>query len=165
MKLKEFFIGRATFFFILIIIGFGIFIYKTYFTSTQNTDIPSSYNNENIEPPVFTWKYEKDKSLNLDGFPNTNIFLEAKYGDGSVINKLIDTTPSGCNDLPDKDEDSVLNSTNIQCYGAGLGYRFKVTKGAESYLVERKKFEEASPDYNPPSYKFEVISEFPITNN
>lgn len=112
---------------------------------------------------VFMWRYEKDDSLNPDGVPKTNIFLEVKYPDGKVQSKLVDTTPGGCNDVSERDADSVSNSTNIQCYSAGLGYRFKVTKGDNSYLVKRKKFEEALPNYNPPTYTYEVVSEFPLS--
>ena len=115
-----------------------------------------------VEAPVFIWKYEKDDSFNLDGNPKTNVFLEAKYSNGEIQNKLIDTTPGGCNDLPDADKDSVPNSTNIQCYYAGLGYRYKITKGEKLYLVERKTFEEASPNYKPPFNEYKVISEFPL---
>lgn len=116
-----------------------------------------------IVDPFFTWRYEEDDSLNLDGNPQTNIFLEVKYSDGIIQSKLIDTTPGSCNDLPDSDEDTVPHSTNIQCYSAGLGYRFKITKGETSYRVERKTFEEALPDYNPSLYEYEVIAEFPLS--
>lgn len=116
-----------------------------------------------IEKPFFTWRYEKAESLNLDGIPETNIFLEVKYPNGEVSKKLIDTTPSSCNDLPESSPDSVPNSTNAQCYGAGLGYTFKIIKGEESYLVMRKKFEEGLPNYEPPTYQFEQVSEFPFS--
>jgi hypothetical protein len=156
MTLRKFFVGRAIVFIILLILGFSIFVYKNYVPANIiNTPL------ENNEPPIFTWIYEKDTSLNLDGFPNTNIFLEAKYTNGTK-RMLIDTIPSGCNDIPDADSDSIPNSTNIQCYGAGLGYRFKIIKGEESYDVMRKKFEETSPDQTPPIYKYELISTFPF---
>lgn len=132
------------------------------FSASKISEPPREENTENTKPPVFIWKYEKDNMLNLDGFPQTNIFLEATYPSGAVQTKLIDTTPGSCNDLPDPDEGSVSGSTNIQCYSAGLGYRFKVTKGEESYLVERKTFEESLPDYNPPLYEYEVFAEFPL---
>ncbi|MES2930745.1 MAG: hypothetical protein V4665_03095 [Patescibacteria group bacterium] len=118
---------------------------------------------ETAEPPVFAWKYEKADSLNLDGIPNTNIFLEAKYPGGEVQRKLVDTTHGSCNDLPDSDKDSVPGTLNIQCYSAGLGYRFKIVQGEKSYLVKRKTFEEALPDQNPPAYEYETVSEFPLS--
>lgn len=113
-------------------------------------------------PPVFTFRFVEDDSLNLDGRPQTNIYLDAKYPDSTVLSKLVDTTPGSCNSLPDSNEDIVPNSSIIQCYSAGLGYRFKITKGRESYLVLRKIFEEALPDYTPPLYEYEVVSEFPL---
>lgn len=128
------------------------------FSVTDSVQIESSDGT-----PIFTWRYEKAESLNLDGIPETNIFLEVRYPNGAVENTLVDTTPGSCNELPDSTSDSVLNSTNIQCYSAGLGYVFKITKGPESYLVLRKTFEEALPDQTPPTYKYEVVVEFPLS--
>lgn len=112
--------------------------------------------------PIFVWRYAKADLLNLDGQPKTNTFLKVTYPSGATQEKLISTNDGGCNDLPDINEGQVPNSKIAQCYHAGLGYRFKVTRGEKSYLVEQKKFEEASPGYTPRSYKYEVISEFPF---
>jgi hypothetical protein len=112
--------------------------------------------------PVFEWRYAKADLLNLDGQPKTNTFLKVTYPGGANQEKLISTTDGGCNDLPDANEGQVLNSKIAQCYYAGLGYRLKVTRGEKSYLIEQKKFEEASPGHTPRSYKYEVISEFPF---
>lgn len=111
---------------------------------------------------AFAWRFEQADSLNLDGIPETDIFLDATYQNGEVQTRLIDTVSSSCNELPDTEPDSVEGTTNIQCYGAGLGYRFKITRSDESYLIERKMFEEALPDYNPPVYEYETVMEFPI---
>jgi hypothetical protein len=111
----------------------------------------------------FAWSYEQASSLNPDGNPNTNIFLEATYKGGIFERKLIDTTGGSCNALPDTDADSLPNTQNIQCYGAGFGDRFKITKGPQSYLVNKMSFEEGSPDYVAPSTPYEVIAEFPLT--
>ena len=116
------------------------------------------------ELQTFVWKYEKANSLNPDGNPQTKVFLEAKYFNGKVESKLIDTTDGSCNDLPEKEAGSVPNGANIQCYYAGLGYRYKITKGIDSYQVQRKAFEEALPNHTPPLYKYEVVAEFPFTN-
>jgi hypothetical protein len=166
MSLRKFFIGRAIgtiilFSIIGVIAGFYALNNYIYKEKQGNSKISQLENKSKIS--TFTWKYEKADSLNLDGIPNTNIFLEVKYENGIIQNKLIDTTAGSCNDLPEKDPDSVENSTNIQCYSAGLGYRFKITKGVESYFVERKTFEEALPDYTPPLYQYEVIAEFPFS--
>lgn len=112
--------------------------------------------------PTFTWKFEPADTLNGDGNPNTNVFLDAKYSDGEVTSKLIQVSHGSCNELPDADSDSLLGTTNVQCYGAGFGFTFKITKGENSYLVMKKEFEEGSPDYDPPEQSYEVVSEFPF---
>ncbi len=112
--------------------------------------------------PVFTWRYEADNSLNGDGLPQTNVYLDASYS-GKKVSKLIATVPGSCNNLPDKEKDSVLNSSVAQCYAAGYGDLFKVTKGDHSYLVMRKIFEEASPDDTPPVEEYKRVTEFPFS--
>ncbi|HLP86377.1 MAG TPA: hypothetical protein VK153_00665 [Candidatus Paceibacterota bacterium] len=133
--------------------------------TNKNTKSPSFSDEESIEPPVFTWKYEEDSTLkNPDGLPMTNVILEAKYSNGAVLGKLVEKFPSRCNELPDNDKDSLPHTKNIQCYYAGLGYTFKITKGDTSYYVQRKTFEEAVPEYDPPKYGYEVVSQFPFIN-
>lgn len=161
MILRGFFWGRAVVFSLLLIIGFGVFFYMTQLPKTIPEEVLELPSGEDAVPPVFTWTYEEDSELNLDGLPNTNIFLEARYSDGSVVRKPIDTVPGGCNALPDPEKDSLPNTPTIQCYSAGLGYRFMVTEGTGEYRIQRKKFEEASPDYEPPTYEYEVIARFP----
>lgn len=134
---------------VVIIVSF--FIYNYY---NQPTDILLS----------FTWNYEPADTLNLDGLPNTNVFLEALYSNQKIVRKLIATVPGGCNDLPDNEPGSVPNSKNAQCYSAGLGYRFKVIQGVSSYLVQQKEFEEGLPDYTPPETQYGTVSEFPFKN-
>ena len=163
MTLTKFFLGRAVVVSILLVIALGVFVYKTYFTALVNTEAPTQETIGTTEPPVFVWKYEKATTLNLDGLPKTNVFLEATYSNGAVERKLIATTDGGCNDLPESDADSVPTSNDAQCYAAGLGYHFKVTKGSASYLVQKKRFEEASPDYTPPASVYEVVAEFPLS--
>lgn len=102
----------------------------------------------------FHWSYEADDTLNPDGMPNTNVFLEATYSDGDIRREMIDTVASSCNVLPDSDV--------IQCYGAGLGYRFRVTKGIDSYLVQRQEFEEGTPDVEPTPQEYETVTEFSL---
>lgn len=165
MTLRGFFMGRAVVFTLLLVLGIGVYAYKAYRPSDQTSEVappeaPESV--ESSEPPTFTWRFGESESLNLDGLPETDVFLEAKYSGGAVQSKLIDTTPGSCNALPDPDAGSIPGSDTIQCYSAGLGYRFKVTRGESSYLVQRKTFEEASPDYDPPSYEYEVVAEFSL---
>lgn len=130
-----------------------------------NNYIYNEKQDSNVDKPVFTWKYEKADSMNPDGNPETKIILEVKNSRG-IENKLIDTVSGSCNDLPDKDADSVINSKNIQCYYAGLGYVYKITKNERNYLqnysIERKTFEEGSDEYNPPIQEFQIIYGFSI---
>lgn len=157
MNLRNLKIGLLV---ILVIVGIvvGFFAFNNYiYKQKQGGEISLE---GKTELPVFVWKYEKADSINLDGFPEAHVFLEVRYPNGKIQNKLIDTMPGSCNDLPDRDEDSLSNSTNIQCYYAGLGYVFKVIQGEDSYLVMRKTFEESLPDYNPPSSEYEIVSEF-----
>lgn len=114
------------------------------------------------ETPTFTWRFEPADTLNGDGNPNTDVFLDAKYSNGEVRSKLIQVSHGSCNELPDADSDSLSGTTNVQCYGAGFGFTFKITKGENSYLVMKKEFEEGSPDYDPPVQSYEVVSEFPF---
>lgn len=132
-----------------------------YFLVGNNKNIVSNVS-ENNSLPSFVWRYEKADSLNLDGQPKTNIFLDVVYPNKVTQKKLIATVDGGCNDLSDSNEDHVANSTVAQCYYAGLGYHFKITQGAKSYLVLRKTFEEALPSSNPPIYKYETVAEFPL---
>jgi hypothetical protein len=164
MTLRKFFVGRAIGLIILLcIIGIisGFYALNNFIYKEKQAD-PVQVEGQ-AEASSFTWRYEKADSLNLDGLPETNIFLEVKYTNEEIETKLIDTTPGSCNDLPDSEEDSVINSTVIQCYSAGLGYTFKITKGVDSYLVMRKTFEEGLPDYEPPMYEYETVAEIPFS--
>lgn len=134
-------------------------------TREEATDpvVPVGATISTTTPPLsFTWIYEEDASLNLDGNKQINVVLEVQYADGSVIKKPIVTVPGGCNNVDELDGDEVTSSTQAQCYYAGLGYKFKITKGEKSYEVKRKTFEEALPDQLPKNYEYEVVSEFPF---
>lgn len=155
-----------------IVFTVGFFAYTYFFTNKTvdpasdqvgETSLLQERENTEAEPPTFVWSFAEDDSLNLDGMPQTNVLLNATYSDGEAISKLIDTTPGGCNELPEAAEDSVAGSAVVQCYSAGLGYRYKITEGDISYLVWRKTFEEALPDHTPPPYEYEVVAEFPLS--
>jgi len=111
---------------------------------------------------TFTWIFEKAAMDNPDGIPKTNVALEVKYADGSVVKKNIETVDGSCNALADKDADSVASSTKIQCYAAGFGQWFKVTKGDGAYNVQRKNFEESTPEQTPTNYAYETLATFPF---
>lgn len=165
MDLRKFFIGRAIgLAVLLVIVGIvaGFYALNNYIYKEKQGDGGTLPPGSKTEVSAFEWRFEEADTLNLDGVPNTNVFLEVTYENGETLNKLIDTTAGSCNELPEKEADSAENSTDIQCYSAGLGHRFKITKGPASYRVERKTFEEALPDYTPPDYQYEVIAEIPF---
>ncbi len=161
MSLRASFAGKTIILGLLLLIGSGIFAYKTYAPTHRYEDAPVTTEDGDITPPTFAWVFAEDHSLNPDGFPQTTVSLVATYPDGSVKDRLIDIVPGGCSILPDPEEGSLHGSSAVQCYYAGLGYRYRVVTGDTSYLVERKTFEEASPDYEPPQQEYETISEFP----
>ncbi|MFN3187954.1 MAG: hypothetical protein ACK42D_00190 [Candidatus Paceibacteria bacterium] len=164
MTLRKFFVGQGIGFLVLIIVGVSYFTYRDYLNS-PTTEVENIQEEATInkEAEIYAWRFAKADTLNLDGNPNTNIFLEITYSNGGTEEKLIDTTHGSCNEIPDTNEDITLNSKMIQCYAAGLGHRYKITTGSESHMVERKTFEEAIPDYEPPEYEYEVVAEFPFS--
>lgn len=112
------------------------------------------------EAPTFSWRFEEADSLNGDGNPNTNVFLNVKYSDGQTDTKLIQVSHGSCNELPDAEKDSLAGTKNVQCYGAGFGFYFKIVKGEKSYQIMKKEFDEGSPDYSPPPQEYKVVAEF-----
>lgn len=115
---------------------------------------------EDTIPPVFVWRYATSTERNPDGIPKTIVYLEVTYPNETPTRKLIDTTDGSCNDLPDSEADVAPYSTLIQCYYAGLGFKFKVVKIGSTYKVMRKQFEEGAPNQTPSNYPYETIIEF-----
>ena len=111
----------------------------------------------------FTWRYEKGGN-DLDGMPKTQIILDVVYENGKFVSKKIDEVQGSCNVVnpSSKDTDQVKNSTQIQCYAAGFGERYKIVTGDQVYNVVRKNFVEAEPDSVPPNYQYEVVAEIPL---
>lgn len=166
MKPHTFFGGRAVGFLVLVVLGLCFFLYKTYSKESQRVPVvvtPEPHTGDIKEAPVFTWKYEPDDSLNGDGLPQTNVYLETSYSSLKKTSKLVATVPGSCNDLPDREKDSAINSSVAQCYAAGYGDLFKITKGERSYLVMRRVFEEGSPEYNSPVQPYKVVLEIPLS--
>ncbi len=156
MSLKNFLFDRAVIAGVLFtVIAGGIVLYKT---APSQSEIQSQ-----LPPPAtvqsLSWVYEPADSLTPDGVPQTNLYVQVAYSDGTTDKKLVDTVPMSCNDLDSSVPDSALLSKEAQCYAAGLGYRYKITKGDSSYLVQRKAFEEALPDQVPVTHDYHVISE------
>lgn len=111
---------------------------------------------------TFSWSFEKAATLNLDGNQNTEVVLLVVYGDGRTEEKVIETVPGGCNELPDHDSEALKGTFSVQCYYAGFGERFRIVMGEHAYQVERQEFEEGSPEHNPPIKSYEVVAEFPF---
>lgn len=107
---------------------------------------------------IFSWSYAA--SGEDMGIIKTAITLTAKYSDGASVTKSIATVEGTCNEYPSPDADVYEHSQMIICYAAGFGDYFKVIKTSEGYLVQRKEFAEASPDYNPPAQPFKTVAEF-----
>lgn len=148
---------------IQILFATGIFFYGTHTGSPAVIPPTATPPIVTISEPVFSWRYEADDSLNGDGLPQTNVYLETSYSSLKKTSKLVATVPGSCNDLPDREKDSALNSSVAQCYAAGYGDLFKITKGERSYLVMRRVFEEGSPEYNPPVQPYKVVLEIPLS--
>lgn len=144
----------------ILIVGFFLLNKYIYDKKQGNeSNIDSAQTDNKTDNVSFTWKFEDAQSLNPDGNPNTNVYLEKKYESGGVVTKLIDTTPGGCSELPETEKDSVPGSKNIQCYYAGFGYQYKIVKRENSYFIMRKTFEEGSPDLEPTPQQYEIFSE------
>lgn len=116
---------------------------------------------EDSEPqgePTFSWSYSTDESGEI---ARTKITLRAMYFDGTSRTKEIDTVDGTCNTYPSPDDDVYPKSDQIICYYAGFGLYYKVVAtGNGTYSVQRREFEEASPDYSPPVTGFETIVVF-----
>lgn len=124
----------------------------------RNNSVDLNYTNcIQAKEPIFKWRYEEFEG---EYFFKSRIFLDVTYPNGAIDTKLIDTIDGGCADAPEQNEAVAPHSTKILCYYAGLGHYFKVIKGGNSYLVQRKIFEEATPDYTPPVQKYETVAKF-----
>lgn len=148
---------------LLIVFILGYFWIKNYQVFKEvNTGEGDSNLEENpvkgVGDPNFKWVFDY-KDDNLD-FPKTVISLTAEYEDGVILTKEIDTAQGSCNQYDKKDKDVYGKSEMAICYFAGYGHYYKIVKLDDSYLIQRRIFEEASPDYSPQVLPFETISEF-----
>lgn len=107
--------------------------------------------------PTFEWTYAP---FEKDFIPYNVVSLTATYPGSETRTKEIDTIEGGCNEYVNPDKDVYPKSTEIICYYAGFGRYYKVVPEGSEYLVKRKEFEEASPDYNPPIPDFMTIEKF-----
>lgn len=107
--------------------------------------------------PVFEWSYDLDESGEI---PRSIVALTASYADGTSVEKEIDTVDGTCNEYPEPDTDIYPGSTMIICYYAGFGQYYKVVESGGLYVVQRRVFEEASPEYDPPVQGYEALASF-----
>lgn len=105
----------------------------------------------------FSWSYQ---SFEEGEFPYTTISLTGRASDGTTETKEVGVVQGNCNDYVSPDVDVYQNSTMIICYYAGFGEYYKVVEQEDGYTVQRKVFEEASPDYMPPQRPFETVARF-----
>lgn len=111
----------------------------------------------------FSWNFEEAPTMNLDGNPQTDVFLIATYENNMTEEKLVDTVDGGCSEMVGESyEGDISNTGKVQCYGAGLGQQYRIVAGEDAYLVERKLFEEALPNYEMPDYEWGVVAEFSL---
>lgn len=109
----------------------------------------------------FSWRFVEADTNNPDGNHQTEVYLSANYEDGSRVEKLVDTVDGGCSELKGESyEGDVSNTGKVQCYYAGLGQQYRIVESSDSYIVERKLFEEALPDHTPLETEWEVMTEF-----
>ncbi len=106
---------------------------------------------------TFEWVYT---TYTKDEIPRTDISIKATYEDGTTETKKVDTIQGSCNKYTERDADVYPSSQMIICYYAGLGRYYKVVKNENIYRVQRKEFEESSPDYSPPQQTFQTIIQF-----
>ena len=110
----------------------------------------------------FNWDFKEASTFNLDGQAQTEVYLLATYENNMSERKLIDTVDGSCSKLPGNYEGDISNTQKIQCYSAGLGQQYRITSEKNSYLVERKFFEEALPNSPSPDYDWEPLVELSL---
>ncbi|MFZ2555594.1 MAG: hypothetical protein WAZ27_01850 [Minisyncoccia bacterium] len=132
---------------------------KGIFTITRMIDpAPAGGLQADLGRPYFKWTYSAFEAAEI---PQTRVGLVATYPNGSTRTKEIDVIEGNCNAYASPDADVYMNSEMIICYYAGFGRYYKVVDiGSDVFEVQRREFEEASPDYNPPVADFETIAEF-----
>jgi hypothetical protein len=154
---------------ILLLLVLGFLVY--FMIQNANTKIDevkptgNTGTTETTTPPVFSWRYTEANSLNPDGNPQTNLFLDATYTDGQTKSKLISVENGSCNALPEPgktDADMLGHTTIVQCYYAGQGFLYKIVRGEHAYQILQKEFEEGSPEYIPPEQEYKFVAEFPF---
>jgi len=107
-----------------------------------------------VAQPTFTWSFRKTPGGDI---AMTEITLTTTYPNGTKRSQIIETVDGSCNDVDTSEKDMYAKSNMVVCYYSGFGINYKIVKDAKGYVVMRKEFEEATPDYNPP---VQVYKEF-----
>ena len=143
---------------VLILLVGGFYALNSYiYNEKQAPNDAAAQESVGLGKPVFEWTY---REFSEGEIPRSEISLVARYENGTVQERVIDTIQGGCSVYGEPDADIYEGSEMIICYYAGLGYYFKVTETDEAYVVQRKVFEEASPDYSPAPEPFEAVAWF-----
>jgi len=150
---------------IIVVVGLAILVGGFYALNSYiynekqqpNDEMPQEDSSVNLGIPTFEWAY---RTYTEDEIPRSEISLIARYENEIVREKVIDTIQGDCNVYAEPDPDIYEGSEMIICYYAGLGHYFKVVETDDAYVVQRKVFEEATPDYSPAPEPFEAVARF-----
>ena len=145
----------------LAVAGLALIVLVALFVvNTKPTEEVPTQGTSNSATTTFAWRFEEAQTMNPDGMPQTNLYLTIEHSN-KKIEQRVDTVDGSCSELEgEKYEGDVSNTGNIQCYAAGLGQRYRITKNEHTYSAERKLFEEAIPNVAAPVYEWEVVKAF-----
>lgn len=118
---------------------------------------PSKVHREEAGLPTFTWSYREYMENEI---PRTEVSLTASYGDTHTETFIVDRADGSCNEYEDERESIYEHSKMIICYGAGLGHYYKIVEEGDGYAIQRRVFEEASPDYAPEPEPFVTLMRY-----
>ena len=107
--------------------------------------------------PNFEWGFKLSEK---NAITYTTLSLTATYQNKSKTTKVIGTVQGTCNVYDDRDANAYKASEMIICYSAGAGTYYKVVQNGNSYNIQKKDFEEASPSYNPPARSYATVVTF-----
>lgn len=144
---------------IVVLLSFAVVVVGFFMLSPNNgdytPDLPTTMKGEGL--PDFSWSYA---TSTVDSISYSEISLTATYENDVTEVKRIDRIEGDCNEYAERDADVYEKSPMIICYYAGLGRYFKVVQEEDGFVVLRKVFEEAAPDYTPPIEEYETVTRF-----
>ena len=145
---------------IVVVIVVALYLFNN---SESMADVEAVQTEQVESPTTFTWRFDEADTNNLDGNPQTNVYLTITHSN-RTIERLVDTVAGSCSELEGESyEGDISTAGKVQCYAAGLGQQYRITQSKYIFFVERKLFEEALPDVTPPVYEWEVVEEFSFT--